>query len=257
MAMNNALNRQSPIAWAVTLVRSAIFALLFYSFTVVMLLVSAVSNLFGHRAIVRAVQFWAWGHRVMIRVVLGQRIVIEGTLPAEAPFVVLKHESMFETLDVVCLFGDPVIAAKRELAEIPVWGPVAQAYGLVPVDREAGARALRAIRAAARDAMAKGRTVIFFPEGTRVAHGTEPPLKSGFAGIYSMLRVGVLPIAVDSGRLSPRNGFLKRPGVITYRIGEFVPPGLPRDEAEARVHAAINALNRRDAPVAASDTDSV
>jgi len=53
----------------------------------------------------------------------------------------------------------------------------------------------------------------------------------------------VVPIAVDSGRLSPRNSFIKRPGLITYKVGDVIPAGLPRREAEARVHAAINALN--------------
>jgi 1-acyl-sn-glycerol-3-phosphate acyltransferase len=34
-----------------------------------------------------------------------------------------------------------------------------------------------------------------------------------------------------------------RPGVVTFRFGEPIPPGLPRAEAEARVHAGINVLN--------------
>jgi 1-acyl-sn-glycerol-3-phosphate acyltransferase len=76
-----------------------------------------------------------------------------------------------------------------------------------------------------------------------VPHGEAPALKAGFAGIYAMLGVPVVPVAVNSGRLSPRNGFLKRAGTITYRIGEAIPAGLPRAKAEARVHAAINALN--------------
>ena len=46
---------------------------------------------------------------------------------------------------------------------------------------------------------------------------------------------------VSTGRLWPKRG-PKRPGVITYRFGEPIPPGLPREEAERRVHAAINAL---------------
>src|SRR3546814_6840790 len=58
-----------------------------------------------------------------------------------------------------------------------------------------------------------------------------------------LLKVPVIPVAIDSGRLSPRNSFLKRPGTITFHVGEIIPPGLPRAEAEARVHAAINALN--------------
>lgn len=249
--------RQSPLALGLTFVRSLLFALLFYGLTLPLLLVALIASFAGHRPLVSAAQFWAWMHRLLARAVLGQRVVIDGHLPADAQFVVVKHESMFETLDMVCLFGRPVVAAKRELLDIPVWGRVARAYGLIPVDRKAGASALRAIRAKALAAMAQGRTVIFFPEGTRVAHGEAPPLKAGFAGLYAVLGVPVVPIAVDSGRLSPRNGFLKRAGIITYRIGEPVPPGLPRGEAEARVHAAINALNPPPAPAQSPAPDSV
>ena len=75
-------------------------------------------------------------------------------------------------------------------------------------------------------------------------HGESPPLRAGFAGLYALLGLPVVPVAVDSGRVSPRGKFMKRAGTITYRVGEIVPPGLDRREAEAMVHAAINALNR-------------
>jgi 1-acyl-sn-glycerol-3-phosphate acyltransferase len=237
------MSNEVPFSRGLTFVRSLLFMLLFYGLTLPMLIVAVIACLIGHRTIVPIGQLWAWLHRGLSRFVLGQRVVIEGELPTDAQFVVIKHESMFETLDTVCLFKRPTIAAKRELIEIPVWGWVAKNYGLIPVDRKAGASALRAIRAQALAAMAEGRTVVFFPEGTRVPHGKAPALKAGFAGLYAVLGVPVVPIAVNSGRLSPRNGFLKRAGTITYRVGEPIPAGLPRAEAEARVHAAINALN--------------
>jgi 1-acyl-sn-glycerol-3-phosphate acyltransferase len=37
---------------------------------------------------------------------------------------------------------------------------------------------------------------------------------------------------------------IKRPGRITYKVGATIPAGLPREEVEAKVHAAINVLNR-------------
>jgi 1-acyl-sn-glycerol-3-phosphate acyltransferase len=89
--------------------------------------------------------------------------------------------------------------------------------------------------------VAANRPLAIFPEGTRVAHGQRPPLQSGFAGIYKMVGLPVVPVAVNSGALL--RGFWKKRGVVTYRIGETIPPGLPREEMEARVHAAINALN--------------
>src|SRR3546814_17839822 len=96
---------------------------------------------------------------------------------------------------------------------------------------------------AAKAALAMGRPICLFPEGTRVPHGERPPLRAGFAGLYAMLKVPVIPVAIDSGRLSPRNSFLKRPGTITFHVGEIIPPVLPRAEAEARVHAATKPLH--------------
>jgi len=95
--------------------------------------------------------------------------------------------------------------------------------------------------AAGRAATEAGRPVIIYPEGTRVAPGQAPPLRSGFAGLYRALGLPVVPVAVDSGRLWGR-GILKRPGVVHFRIGETVPPGLKREQVEARVHEAINSL---------------
>lgn len=227
-------------------VRSAIFAVLFYGMTVVLVLAAVVALPGGWRSVAWVAERWSRIHRLLIRWVLGQKIVIEGAIPAEPLFIVAKHESMFETLDALCLFYRPVIAAKRELIDIPVWGAIAGAYGLIAVDREGGASTLRTIRAKARAAFALGRPVLLYPEGTRVEHGASPPLKAGFAGLYAVLGCPVIPLAIDSGRLSPRHGFVKRPGTITYRFGEPIPAGLPRAEAEARVHAAINVLNRRD-----------
>jgi 1-acyl-sn-glycerol-3-phosphate acyltransferase len=84
--------------------------------------------------------------------------------------------------------------------------------------------------------------VIIYPEGTRVRVGETPELKSGFAALYRALGLPVVPVAVDSGRLWGR-GLVHQAGTVTIRIGATIPPGLKRDEIEARVHAAINALN--------------
>jgi 1-acyl-sn-glycerol-3-phosphate acyltransferase len=71
--------------------------------------------------------------------------------------------------------------------------------------------------------------------------GETPPLKSGFTALYRALGLPVVPVAVDSGRLWGR-GLVHRAGTVTFNVGETIPPGLKRDEIEARVHAAINAL---------------
>ena len=131
---------------------------------------------------------------------------------------------------------------KRELTTIPLFGWVTRRYGVIGVDREAGAKALRTMLAEGRKAVEQQRPVVIFPEGTRVPHGQRPELRPGFAGLYRALGLPVVPVAHDSGRLWGQ-GLVKRPGTIRFRVGEVIPAGLKRDEVEARVHAAINALN--------------
>src|SRR3546814_1832922 len=61
--------------------------------------------------------------------------------------------------------------------------------------------------------------------------------------MYRMLGVPVIPVAVNSGIVYPPHRWVKWSGTNTYRIGETIPAGLPREEAEDRVWRAINALN--------------
>jgi 1-acyl-sn-glycerol-3-phosphate acyltransferase len=89
--------------------------------------------------------------------------------------------------------------------------------------------------------------VIIYPEGTRVHVGDTPALKSGFAALYRALGLPVLPVATDSGLLWGR-GLAHHRGIVTFKVGEAIPPGLKRDEIEARVHAAINALESAPQP---------
>ncbi|WP_066695918.1 lysophospholipid acyltransferase family protein [Sphingobium amiense] len=226
-----------------TAIRSLLFAIVFYAGSFGFVLTAMLLGWTAPGAVQAIATAWSRFHRRCARWLLGQKVVVQGDLPHGPYLYIVKHESMFETIDMLCLFDRPAIAAKRELLDIPLWGGIARRYGLIPIERSAGATALRTLRAAAREATAQGRAICLFPEGTRVPHGERPPLKSGFAGLYGLLGLPVVPIAIDSGRVSPRGRFLKRAGTITYKVGEMIPPGLDRKEVEAKVHAAINALN--------------
>jgi 1-acyl-sn-glycerol-3-phosphate acyltransferase len=194
----------------------------------------------------RTPQLWAIWQRWLGRWVLGQRVVIEGNLPPNPALVVMKHEAMFETIDIMLLLDQPVVFAKTELFAIPLWGALARRYGLIAINRDGGAVALRHMLKQAHAARHEGRPLVLYPEGTRVPVGAEPDIRAGFAGLYKLLDLPVVPVAVQSGHVAPRRGWIRRSGVIRYRIGGEVPSGLPRSDAEARVHAAINALNMED-----------
>lgn len=222
-------------------IRSLAFYLVFYGGTVLYVLAFWVAAMLGDSPARAVVRGWAKFHCRCARWLLGIRLVVQGEMPNDGVLVAMKHESFFEAIGVPALMDWPVPFPKVELSRIPGWGWAAKRYGIVAVERDQGARALRKMVAEARAFAAQGRPLVIFPEGTRIPQGRRARLQSGFAGLYKLLDLPVVPVAVDSGCLYHRRW--KKPGTITMRVGERIEPGLPRAELEARVTEAINALN--------------
>lgn len=223
--------------------RSLVYTVVFYAGSVLIVATAGLLIPFGRPAARGSARVWIGFAHFCTHYLLGIRLRIEGTVP-DAPFLyAVKHEAMYETLEMLRLLDAPATVFKAELTRIPVWSRITRLYGVIPVDRQSGAKALRAMLIAAREAKMEGRAIVIYPEGTRVPHGRRPALQPGFAGLYKALALPAVPVAVDSGRLWPRDRFLKRAGTVTFRFGEPIPPGLPREEIEARVFEAINVLN--------------
>ena len=221
--------------------RNLLFYLAYYIGSAFYVIIALALFVFDRKLFRRIVKGWGGYHRDCMHLFLHIDVKIEGGPIDEPALYAIKHESFFEALDAPQMFSFPVVFAKKELFRIPVWGYLARKYGLVPVARDQGAKALMMIMREARQKAEEGRPLVIFPEGTRVAHGENRKLQSGFSGIYKMVKLPVVPVAVNSGPLYHRR--LKKPGTITYRFGEPIPPGLPRDEVERRTRTAINALN--------------
>lgn len=215
----------------------------FYTGSLFHVIIAFLAQWFSIPLMQWAVRGWSKWQYSCYRWILGIKVVVDGELSDRPVLYAIKHESMFETIDMPRMFGKPAVVTKKELFDIPMWGSAARAYGMIPVDREGGAGALRAMLSLAKKMIAQGRPIIIFPEGTRVQHGESPPLQSGFAGLYKLINLPVVPIAVNSGLLSPRKAGIWKSGTIIYKVGAEIPTGLPRDEIEERVHKAINALN--------------
>lgn len=224
-----------------TLLGSMAYALIFYLGTLIFCLVGIVVTLFGTEATRSIVHSWVHFNHWAVATFLRIRVRVEGEIPPGPLLIAVKHQSMFETLEVLLIANTPIIVLKRELTRIPLFGWMTRRYGVIPVDRDAGAKALREMMTRGRAAKDAGRPIIIYPEGTRVRPGETPPLRPGFAGLYRGLGLPVVPVAVDSGHLWGR-GLIKKPGVITFLVGEIIPAGLKREEVESRVHAAINLL---------------
>ena len=220
--------------------RSIIYALVFYPATFLFVVGCFAASFIGSKQLRSVVHAWTDFHHAFVRL-LGTRVAVEGAIPPGAFLIAVKHQSMFETLEMMRIARTPIVVLKRELSRLPGFGWATRSYGVIPVDREAGAKALREMLVAGKEAVASGRPVLIYPEGTRVRPGETPPLQAGFAGLYKALGLPVVPVAVDSGRLWGRN-LPEGSGTVHFVVGDPIPAGLKRDEIEARVHAAINVL---------------
>jgi 1-acyl-sn-glycerol-3-phosphate acyltransferase len=221
--------------------RSLLYAIIFYPATLVLAVAGVIAALFGRKPMLSAIVAWTDLNHWLAEHVLGITVRVEGAIPPEPALIAVKHQSMFETTEMVRLTNLPVIVVKRELTQIPFVGQLMRRYGVIAVERSAGAKALRSLVEEGKRALAEGRSVIIYPEGTRVRPTETPDLKPGFAALYRALGLPVVPVAVDSGRVWGR-GLAKRAGIVTFKVGETIRAGLPRREIEDRTHAAINAL---------------
>lgn len=231
-----------PLATAIAFVRTVVFEIVFMAGSLVLVPLALLLGLAGPPAwLYIGPKLWAGWFRLSSRVVTGVRLEIDGDIPAGPHLFALKHESAFEAILTLWWFEKPAVVMKQELRAIPIWGLASARHGSIFVDRAGSAGMLREMMRQAKAAVAQGRPVVIFPEGTRVEVGETPPLAAGFAGLYKMLKLPVVPVALDSGTVWRKN-FIKYPGTVHMRVAPPIPPGLPRDDVEARVRSAINAL---------------
>jgi len=229
-----------------TVIRSALFMAWFLALTAVMAVLFLPLLACPRKATVRMARFWAratlWGLRVLAGV--SERQI--GEVPRGGVLVASKHMSMWDTLALYLALDDPGIVLKRELLRIPFYGWYLGKAAAIPIDRSAKADALRRMTHAAERVLADGRPILIFPEGTRKKPGMPPDYKPGVAGLYSLLGVTCVPVALDSGRFW--QGFFKYPGTISLEFLEPIPPGLKRAafmrELETRVESATDRLLR-------------
>ncbi|MCJ7421153.1 lysophospholipid acyltransferase family protein [Sphingomicrobium astaxanthinifaciens] len=234
------------------LLRSLLFALIFYPGTVLVCTVALLVTPLGRGPLRAVVRFWAVFHRWLVKHVLRIRFVWNREVPEGAYLIAVKHHAMLEAVDTLRFARTPIVVMKQELVDLPLWGWVTRVFGVIGVDRKAGAKALRDMVKRGRKAQADGRPIVIFPEGTRVPAGAAPKLGAGFAGLYRMLGMPVIPIAHDSIHVWPK-GFVKQAGTVRFHVGDVIPPGLSREEIERAVHEAINRFVHEDPSAPADD----
>lgn len=231
-----------------TVVRSLVYVLWLYGSMTAIGLTFAPVALFSEKAAIDAARIWAramiWGARVIV----GIKLEVRGGehIPQGAALVAAKHQSMLDTIAPFLILNSPSVVLKQELLGLPIFGWFAQRAGMIVVNREAHAAALRGMLKDARAQAAKGRPIIIFPEGTRQKPGAPPDYKPGVAALYRDLKLPCVPVALNAGLYWPAHGVVRRPGTVVIEFLPAIPPGLSREafmaELQTRIETASDAL---------------
>ena len=227
--------------------RSTIYNVVFYVNLAVFLVGGAFFLAMPRRWAMAALKTWARTSLWWLELICGTRMEVRGRefIPKDGALIAGKHQSTWETFAILPLFADPAVVLKKELSYIPFFGWFIYKFRMIPVERAAGPSALRAITARAEAAVAMGRQVIMFPEGTRRAPGAPPDYKPGATALYLKLGRPCVPFALNSGLYWPRRQFLRRPGTIIVEFLAPIPSGLPRREFDRRLIEAVETATAR------------
>jgi len=231
----------------VLFLRSLLFNALFYLNLIALMLACMPALVVPRRFTVEMAKQWGRASVWLLRVVCGLKVEWRGLehIPKGPVLFASKHQSTWETFALMTLFPDPTFIAKRELMWIPLFGWCGWKAGLIPVDRGAGLKTLRAVQARTRAALDEGRQIIVFPEGTRRAAGAAPDYKSGIAHIYAGAKATCVPVALNSGLFWPRRKLIRYPGTIVVEFMAPIPPGMRRADFLVKLETTIEAATAR------------
>jgi 1-acyl-sn-glycerol-3-phosphate acyltransferase len=222
-----------------TTLRSLLFLLVLalavvgYSLAIVLL-----SRLGGQQSLLELAASWSRLLLRSLKVLCGLDYRLSGieNLPQEPCILMAKHQSAWETIAVPGVIPRPQAwVLKRELMRVPFFGSALRALHPIAIDRKAGRQAMRQLLQEGKAQLEQGRSILVFPEGTRVAVGAATPFNIGGALLAEKSGAPVVPIAHNAGVFWKRRGLRKLPGCIDMVIG-------PPIDTTGRSAKEINAL---------------
>jgi len=176
------------------------------------------------------------GHYIIfiVRIFLNTRVEFKGieNIPkTEKYFVASAHQSIFETFALQSVLDYPVFILKKELLKIPLFGLYLKKIKSIEIVRDTTTKDnLNFFDKVANIIKNEKRPLLIFPQGTRIGFDDRVPFKKGVGRIYEALNISCVPVALNSGKVWPKQGIVKYPGKITISFLKPIEPGLSRDE---------------------------
>lgn len=222
-------------------IRSLAYLAAFYGATTLFAILGLPVLLLNRHRVQAYARFWC---RTLVRLlehICATKVDFRGleNIPEGACLIAAKHQSALETLALTTVTRDFSYILKKELIAIPVFGWYLKGAGQIAIDRSKRAQALPDLIRQVRQAVAEGRQIFIFPEGTRTPVGAPPDYKTGVTQLYRETGAPCVPVALNSGLFWPRRGILRRPGTVTIAFLEPIPPGLDKTEFMRRLQDQI------------------
>lgn len=234
----------SPATPLVAMIRTRMFelAMLLWSLGFGVAIISWLNWCRTPRRVRVVLRSWSTGFIRAADVLVGVRYRIENLpAPGSRPAIyVANHQSYWESIALTSFIPDVNVVSKREAMQIPVFGWGLMHAPMIAVDRNLKGSNLRRIVRLARASLAEGRSILIFPEGTRVEPGGRRRYERGLELLYAVCGVPVVPIVHNAGQCWTKGFNVKRPGLIVMRFLEPIPPGRDPGKTLGELEQLIN-----------------
>ena len=170
----------------------------------------------------------------ILKIILNTKVIfhgVENLKKVDNFFVASAHQSMFETFALQIPLDGPIFILKKELLNIPLFGWYLRKIGSIAIVRDTTTRENLNFFDKVRERIETSkRPLLIFPQGTRVKLDEQPPFKKGVGRIYKALNLPCVPVALNTGKVWPKNSFLKYPGDIHISFLEPIMSGKNNEE---------------------------
>jgi 1-acyl-sn-glycerol-3-phosphate acyltransferase len=229
--------------------RSALFNVVFFAVTFLLTLAATPARLVRPERVLGFAMLWARTLVAAARIICGIRLEVTGleNIPPGAALIASRHQSAFDTFVWLSLLPRCCYVLKQELTHIPLFGALLTATGMIAVDRDSGAGAIRALLRQGDRAVREARQIVIFPEGTRSEPGQPGALQSGIVALAARTGLPVIPVSTNSGHCWGRRAFRKRPGIIRIVVGAPIPAKTERKALMRALERGLAAVDTREA----------
>jgi len=226
-----------------SLLRSLLFNLFLYTGIIVVFLIALPALILPTKITLLFGKFL--GHYVVfvVKFFLNTKVEFKGieNIPkTEKYFIASAHQSMFETFALQSVLDYPVFILKKELLKIPLFGLYLKKIKSIEIVRDTTTKEnLNFFDKVATIIKNEKRPLLIFPQGTRVKIDDKVSFKKGVGRIYEALNISCVPVALNSGRVWPKHGIIKRPGKITVSFLKPIEPGFNRNDFIKKLETVI------------------